>query len=148
MLCDKTALCLARIEKIRKRYLLKYRFCMTSLLPSFDLPILHALTGSPLVNTRNRIEAIVKERGEHEGLVHIFSALELNKTYTPWHDKAKGTTYFKKDKTKCLTYYFYFIDREFGLCFIRVPTIAPFKVDFYFNEYGIIAVFNKQVYFC
>jgi len=84
----------------------------------------------------DRIEAIVKERGEQEGLVHIFSALELNKTYTPWHNKANGTTYFKKDKTKCLTYYFYFIDREFGLCFIRVPTIAPFKVDFYFNGHN------------
>ena len=84
----------------------------------------------------DRIESIIKERGNEEGLVHIFSALELNKTYKPWHDKTSGRTYFQKDKIKCLTYYFYFIDREFGLCFIRVPTIAPYKVDFYFNGHN------------
>ena len=84
----------------------------------------------------DRIEAIINERGNEEGLVHIFSALELNKTYKPWHDKTKNKTYFKSDKTKCLTYYFYFIDREFGLCFIRVPTIAPYKMDFYFNGHN------------
>jgi len=84
----------------------------------------------------DRIEAIVKERGEDEGLVHIFSALEVNKTYQPWHDKTNNRTYFKHDNTKCLTYYFYFVDREFGLCFIRVPTIAPYKIDFYFNGHN------------
>jgi hypothetical protein len=84
----------------------------------------------------DKIAAIVEERGEEEGLVHIFSALELNKTYKPWHDKTNGKTYFKGDNTKCLTYYFYFIDREFGLCFMRVPTVAPYKVDFYFNGHN------------
>jgi hypothetical protein len=84
----------------------------------------------------DKIEKIVKERGEEEGIVHIFSVLEVNKTYQPWHDKERGKIYFKHDNTKCLTYYFYFIDREFGLCFIRVPTIAPFKVDFYFNGHN------------
>jgi hypothetical protein len=84
----------------------------------------------------DKIASIIKERGESEGLVHIFSAMELNRTYKPWHDKTSGKTYFTKDKTKCLTYYFYFIDREFGLCFIRVPTIAPFKIDFYFNGHN------------
>ena len=84
----------------------------------------------------DRIAAIIESRGEEEGLVYIFSALEVNKTYRPWTDKTNGRTYFKGDNTKCLTYYFYFIDREFGLCFIRVPTIAPFKIDFYFNGHN------------
>jgi hypothetical protein len=84
----------------------------------------------------DRIADIVTRRGGEAGLVHIFSALELNKTYKPWHDKTSGSTYFKSEDTKCLTYYFYFIDREFGLCFIRVPTIAPYKMDFYFNGHN------------
>jgi hypothetical protein len=84
----------------------------------------------------DRIAAIVEERGGEEGLVHIFSALEVNKTYQPWHDKITNRTFFRHDNTKCLTYYFYFIDREFGLCFMRVPTIAPYKVDFYFNGHN------------
>jgi hypothetical protein len=34
-----------------------------------------------------------------------------------------------KDK-KCLHYCFYFIDEEFGLCYLRVPTWAPFRLQF------------------
>lgn len=84
----------------------------------------------------DKIDEIVKKSNKKEGLIHIFSALELNNTYKPWHNKETGKTYFKNDKRPCLTYYFYFIDKEFGLCFLRVPTIAPFKMDFYFNGHN------------
>ena len=75
----------------------------------------------------DRIAEIIKQRGNHEGLVHVFSALELSTTYSPWHDKSTGKTFFKNDQTKCLHYYFYFIDRMLGLCFIRVPTIPYYE---------------------
>ena len=86
----------------------------------------------------DRIAEIIEKRGTHEGLVHIFSALELSFTYTPWHDKATGKTYFKNDQTKCLHYYFYFIDSQLGLCFLRVPTIAPYRITFYFNGHNLL----------
>ncbi len=35
----------------------------------------------------DRIKAIIAERGDHPGLVHIFSAMESCTTYRPWHDK-------------------------------------------------------------
>jgi hypothetical protein len=92
----------------------------------------------------DKIAEIILKRGEHPGLVHIFSALELNSTYSPWHDKTSGKTFFKNDQTKCLTYYFYFIDKELGLCFLRVPTIAPFKVMFYFNGHNWIETKFKE----
>ena len=41
--------------------------------------------------------------------------------------------------TKCLHYYFYFIDAEFGLCYLRVPTWAPFRVQFYCNGHAWLA---------
>ena len=59
----------------------------------------------------DRIQEIIAKRGDHEGLVHIFSALESSNTYKPWHNKETGKTYFTPDTTKCLHYYFYFIDR-------------------------------------
>ncbi len=34
-----------------------------------------------------RLQAILKERGDQPGLVHIFSALEPCTFYKPWHDK-------------------------------------------------------------
>jgi len=87
----------------------------------------------------DRIKGILEKRGEHEGLVHIFSAMEVSDTYSPWHDKEEGKTHFKPDTTKCLHYYFYFIDRDLGLCFFRLPTIAPFKASIYFNGHDLLA---------
>jgi len=86
----------------------------------------------------DRIEEILKKRGYHEGLVHIFSALELCATYDPWHDKKTGQTYFKFAQTKRKVYYFYFIDKLLGLCFLRVPSVAPFQVMFYFNGHNLL----------
>jgi len=93
----------------------------------------------------DRIASIIESRGTHEGLVHVFSVLELSNTYKPWHDKASNKTFFKSDQTKCLHYYFYFIDKELGLCFLKVPTIAPFRMTFYFNGHNLLeAKLKKQ----
>jgi hypothetical protein len=69
-----------------------------------------------------RIQEIVDERGTQPGLVHIFSAMEGCQAYTPWHDPKTGANYVKSAQKKCLHYYFYFIDAELGLCYLRVPT--------------------------
>jgi len=34
---------------------------------------------------------------------------------------------------KCLHYYVYFIDPDYGLCYLRIPTWAPFRLQFYCN---------------
>jgi hypothetical protein len=72
----------------------------------------------------DRIATIIESRGDHPGLVHIFSAMETCTSYKPWHDKATGKTFVKNDSCKCLHDYFYFIDPDFGLCYLRVPTGA------------------------
>ena len=69
-----------------------------------------------------RIKAVLQQRGHHPGLVHILSAMAQCPSYTPWHDKKTGQTFLKPSPGKCLHYYFYFIDPEFGLCYLRVPT--------------------------
>jgi hypothetical protein len=87
----------------------------------------------------DRVQQILAERGDHPGLVHIFSAMEACSSYRPWHDKASGRTFFKPISGKCLHYYFYFIDAQFGLCYVRVPTWAPFRLQVYFNGHGWLA---------
>jgi hypothetical protein len=87
----------------------------------------------------NRIQKILKERGEQPGLVHIFGAMEACSSYRPWHDKATGKTYLKPDSSKCMTYYFYFMDEQLGLCYMRVPTWCPFRLQFYFNGHAWLA---------
>jgi hypothetical protein len=86
-----------------------------------------------------RIKEIIEARGDHPGLLHIFSAMEPCTSYKPWHDKPSGRTYLKYDSGKCLHYYFYFIDTELGLCYMRVPTWCPFRLQFYFNGHNWLA---------
>lgn len=85
------------------------------------------------------IEKVLKERGNHPGLVYILSAMEMCQTYKPWHDKQTHRTFLKPDQGKCLHYYFYFIDEELGLCHLRVPTWCPFRLQFYFNGHNHLA---------
>jgi hypothetical protein len=87
----------------------------------------------------DRIRKILQRRGDHPGLVHIFSAMEGCRAYYPWHDKQSHKTYLKSRPGKCLHYYFYFIDEELGLCYLRVPTWCPFRLQFYFNGHNWLA---------
>ena len=70
----------------------------------------------------DRVKEILARRGDQAGLVAIFSAMEPCSTYKPWHDKQTGRTFLKPDDGKCLPYYFYFLDEELGLVYVRVPT--------------------------
>jgi|SRR5215471_20744895 len=54
-------------------------------------------------------------------------------------DKVKAVTYLRPDHGKCLHYYFYFIDEEFGLWYLRVPTWCPFRLQFYCNGHNWLA---------
>jgi hypothetical protein len=92
----------------------------------------------------DRIQAILAQRGSQPGLVHIFSAMEPCASYQPWHDKASGHTYLKPDSGKCLHYYFYFIDADLGLCYLRVPTWCPFRLQFYCNGHTRLALQLSQ----
>jgi hypothetical protein len=85
------------------------------------------------------VAKVLERRGDHPGLVHIISAMEACNAYKPWHDKTTHKTYLRPDSGKCLHYYFYFMDRELGLVYLRVPTWAPFRLQFYCNGHSWLA---------
>jgi hypothetical protein len=85
------------------------------------------------------VAKVLAERGDHPGLVHVISAMEGCDTYQPWHDKQTHKTFLRPDTGKCLHYYFYFIDAELGLIYLRVPTWCPFRLQFYCNGHGWLA---------
>ena len=85
------------------------------------------------------VARVLEQRGEHPGLVHIISAMEACDSYRPWHDKASGKTFVRPDSGKCLHYYFYFMDADLGLIYLRVPTWAPFRLQFYCNGHSWLA---------
>jgi len=86
----------------------------------------------------------IKKRGDHPGIIHIISAMEGCNTYKPWHDKTTGKTFLKPDTSKCLHYYFYFIDEQVGLGYVRVPTWCPFRLQVYVNGHNLLASEMKK----
>jgi hypothetical protein len=91
------------------------------------------------VRKEDVVAKVLERRGDHPGLVHVISATEACPSYKPWHDKASGKTFLKPDTGKCLHYYFYFMDEQVGLCYLRVPTWCPFRLQFYCNGHGWLA---------
>jgi hypothetical protein len=91
-----------------------------------------------------RIKELVGKRGSHPGLVHIFSAMEPCDSYRAWHDKVTHVTKLKSTPGKCLHYYFYFINDDLGLCYLRVPTWAPFRLQFYYNGHNELSLKLKK----
>lgn len=87
----------------------------------------------------NRVQEMLRQRGDPPGLVCIFSAMEPCASYQPWHDKQSGKTYLRPDDGKCLHYYFYFIDEDLGLCYVGVPTWCPFRLQVYLNGHHRLA---------
>ena len=85
------------------------------------------------------VARVLAQRGEHPGLVHIISAMEACDSYRPWHDKATGKNFVRPNSGKCLHYYFYFIDADLGLVYLRVPTWSPFRLQFYCNGHSRLA---------
>ena len=95
------------------------------------------------VNTQMRkqtlIETILKQRGEHAGIVHIISAMERCSCFKVGKNHKTGFLELQWDSGKCLHYYIYFIDEEFGLCYMRIPTWAPCRLQVYLNGHNWLA---------
>jgi len=91
---------------------------------------------SSSMRKEDRISEVLAVRGDHPGLVHVLSAMEGCVSYKPWFDKQAQRSTLKYDTGKCLHYYFYFMDADLGLCYVRVPTWCPFRLQIYFNGHG------------
>ena len=85
------------------------------------------------------VAKVIEARGDHPGLVHVISAMEACSSYKAWHDKSTHQTFLRPTPGKCLHYYFYFIDAELGLVYLRVPTWCPFRLQFYCNGHSWLA---------
>jgi hypothetical protein len=101
--------------------------------------VIEFISKGQALRKEDHIQALLEKRGRHAGLVHILSAMEACNAYEPWYDKGSGKSYVRSTSGKCLHYYFYFIDEELGLCYLRVPTWCPFRLQFYCNGHNVLA---------
>lgn len=86
-----------------------------------------------------RVQQVLRQRGVTKGLVHIFSAMEACPSYAYRYDKSSGRSWLQGRDGKCLHYYLYFISEEFGLCYLRIPTWLPMRLQFYCNGHNWLA---------
>ena len=84
-----------------------------------------------------RKEALVSEilstRGDAPGIVCILSAMESCRCFKVRKNHKSGYLELQWKPGKCLHYYVYLMDPDYGLCYLRIPTWAPFRLQFYFN---------------
>lgn len=112
----------------------RIRQCAQELADAHGIAIEHV--NKPHIRKEDLIAKVIEQRGKHPGLVHVLSAMEACHAYKPWHDKNTHKTFLRPTSGKCLHYYFYFIDAEMGLCYLRVPTWCPFRLQFYCNGHA------------
>lgn len=89
------------------------------------------------VHAGERKEAIVEQilatRGRREGVVCILGAIERCSCFKVGKSPKTGFRQLQWARGKCQHFYVYFIDAEFGLCHLRIPTWAPFRLQFCCN---------------
>src|SRR5512134_2860122 len=87
-------------------------------------------SGSSKEDLARRIAA---RDGVTEGLVCVLSAVEPCRSFAVIGDRASCRLRVVRRPRKCLHYYLYRIDPEFGWMHVRVQTWAPYQIQVYIN---------------
>lgn len=80
---------------------------------------------------------IARRDGITQGLVAVFSTMETCPSFRILY--GKGRPHLKKDYRRCLVLYYYFLDAEFGLLHVRLPTWFPMTMQVYVNGHEWLA---------
>ena len=87
----------------------------------------------------DRVAAILKIRGRHAGLVHIFAVKEGATVFDTRRARADGYAQVIARRGACMHYYLYWMDPMLGLVHVRVPTWLPLRLQVYFNGHSWLA---------
>lgn len=63
-----------------------------------------------------------------EGLICVLKTLEACRSAKVV--SGDGKQFLKSSQTKCLHYYLYYLDKEFGFMFVKIQTWFPFNIQF------------------
>lgn len=84
---------------------------------------------SSTVRKEDVARRLLQERPVDAGLVCILSCVEPCSTWQMFRSKQAQTQELRRRPGKCLHYYFYFLDPEFGWLHVRVQTWMPYTVQ-------------------
>lgn len=77
--------------------------------------------------------SIAAKDGVAEGLICIFSTLEACRSFGVRKNPQTHKLEIERQRRKCLHFYFYYFDAEFGLIHIRLQSWFPFTIQVYIN---------------
>ncbi|MDE3100578.1 MAG: hypothetical protein KGJ88_14005 [Verrucomicrobiota bacterium] len=90
------------------------------------------------------VEEILAQRGGREGVVCVLGAIERCRCFKVGKHPTTGFLQLQWSPGKCQHFYVYFIDAEFGVCHLRIPTWAPFRLQFCCNGHDWLERQMKQ----
>ena len=93
---------------------------------------------SPMTKARGKSKEdlarqIARRDGISEGLICVFSTVENCMSFSVKGNRQTEKLEVVRAARKCLHYYFYLIDREFGFMHIRLQSWFPFQIQVYIN---------------
>ena len=89
-------------------------------------------------------KSILSESPVDDGLICVLKTLE-SCTTAKVYGSDEGRPVLKSCATKCLHYYLYHLDKEFGFMFVKIQTWFPFNIQVYINGRELMkAVFDKN----
>lgn len=89
------------------------------------------------VRKEDEAREIARRDGITQGLVCVFSAQESSKSFRLSY--GEGRPRLTPCEPRCLCLYFYYLDRDFGLMHVRIPTWFPFTVQVCMNGHEWLA---------
>jgi len=94
---------------------------------------------SSSVRKEDLAREIAERDGITRGLVCVLYAVEPCKTFFIYRNRAKKRLDLVARQGKCRFFYFYFLDREFGLMHVRLQSWFPFEVQVCLNGRSYLA---------
>ena len=89
------------------------------------------------IRKEDRARELAERDGIHEGLVCVFSILENCRSFSLRF--STGGRYVRPANRKCLHFYYYFMDRDFGLIHVRIQSWFPMQIQVYVNGHEWLA---------
>lgn len=98
----------------------------------------HSMTAATGHSKEECVRAIAARDGVTEGLVCVLATLELGGSFELRKQK-DGKLELIPHQRKCLHFYFYYMDPEFGFMHIRLQSWFPFQIQVYVNGHEWLA---------
>lgn len=88
---------------------------------------------SSALSKEDLVRELIRREGIKEGLVCVLSCVEPCRSYDIHKNRETKHIELVQSWRKCLHWYFYFLDRELGLCHVRIQSWLPLTVHICVN---------------